>query len=376
MYISQFSRSALIAILCIVLSATGTEAATAYAQDGNVEVGTIVYSKLLPNDVIEYLAASQAGTRSFLIPPSQCELVSPSGMQLAIADEASRKLTVILITTGQITLSQMLPNGWSECNFSWTSDGELQRTIQDDVIVQLDVQTGSISTIPGSRSSQTTFLPLKVMFEPAIYSPNGQRVLYNQCVDMQTDSGHRYCTGQSQMVVFNTQTQQILHVLTNAASDILGSTSEEIPYRDASIFWSHTGRYVLYETTQPNVLEIYDLNLDRTIPVVLPNSTSYSAIWNGVTWADNDMRIGLWLFDGMNIAPNLPQRFVYFDLQSETLQTISSTIALRGVQNWTWSPDNTSIAAVSVDQRLLIVELATSTQTSVDQNVNLVLGWE
>ena len=347
-----------------------------FAQSPTIP-GHIVYVVQHADESFSFVYATANQRTVYELEANECSSLSPSGEMIAVYDSAVGEITVLRLRNQEVVLSRQLEPALRQCNFVWSSEATVEFLINPTEVQALDINTGDIEQRSSSGSSNVeTDLPNRVLDNPAIYSADQGFVIYNRCLDDSVNIGSQSCAISSQRIVlFNTQTNEIVAEFTDTIASVLGESEQEMGFglpNPPSVFWSPSGRYVLYKPTDGAGLRLYDIQQNAFSTISLPPNALFVPIDALVKWTEDEARVGFWirpLWDGeMN-------SFTYFDLGTQQTQTSNPVDDLYLI--WEWSPDGQLIAFIHGSNRQLsLLNLSSNTTADIETGVYNIRTWQ
>jgi len=374
MFISATKFSSIAMTLLLLATLVNPSSNAQFIQ--GIIPGTLTYLRLTDSQTREYVRLSTTDLQAFAVTDQQCAVASPSGSLVAISTPLVDRLIVVEVEGNVVVFEQRWSEDWQPCNFTWITDNQLRFSNREDSTTSLTLSTGEIAPDSPSIIEQFAPLPYKVPLEPAIASPQGDVVLYNQCTGGKIDGEARYCLGDSQIVIYDLRRQNIIEILEDANSLILGDSLDDLGQgvpNPPAVFWSPSGRYVLYTPMSSLSGRIYDIETDRYYGLNLPSGLLLTSLFGNLQWSGDETHVGFWASDFTEVSPTAMQFFVSYTLTGE----ITSVINEQGynVTQWRWSPDNHAIAFINRDSQLILLSLEDERESLIDENVYSIIAW-
>jgi hypothetical protein len=337
----------------------------------------IVYVVQHADESFSFVYATANQRTVYELKATECSSLSPSGELIAVYDSVLGEITILRLQNQEVVLSKQLRPALQHCNFLWSSDVAVEFLINPTEVQALDIITGDIEQRSSSGSINVeTDLPNRVLDNPAIYSPDHAFVIYNRCLDDSVNSGSQSCAISSQRIVlFNTQTNEIVAEFTDTLASVLGDSEQEMGFglpNPPSVFWSPSGRYVLYKRTDGAALRLYDIQQNAFSTISLPPNALFVPTDALVKWTEDEARVGFWI---RPLSDGEMNSFTYFDLGTQQTQTSNPVDDLYGI--WEWSPDGQLIAFIHEPiRRLSLLNLSTNTTSNIETGVYDIRTWQ
>lgn len=361
-------------LIAITLLTISFSIAPAYGQTDILNlVGNLVYTKPYADGSMEYIRLSAETDNRVVVNASQCASLSPNGRYVALLDESRQRLTIYDLTAEAMPIETNWSSDWRPCQFSWNGTRQLVFVSDSNTVTALSPQTGDVLPVEvNGIVNAPSLLPYQLSGERSLMSPNAQWALYNQCYATTTQG---YCTGNQQMVIYDLANQQVLQTLTDTFATIL--TETVFPPTIIAANWSPSGRYLLYFTTGASSVtpfQIFDTQARQFInPQGLGNFVVDSLL-SGFRWSADETLVGFWGRAGI-ASPNREAQFASLALSTGQTSISNHIYRRNAFDNWRWSPDNQSIAFVTVEGTLTQYSIGSDETAILDQGVALIYSW-
>jgi len=352
----------------------------------------------------QLVSLSQTQQLLFMVPENTCRTVAPDKPYMTVVPETdtSGNLQIYNLLTQQIIFEVQWRPEWEPCYAPIGS-----APVPSGIIVRLyntatqsseyyEFDSGALSLLPNPFASSTQpalpdWLPI-TLTNFILPSPEEHVYLYDRCNGQQTielPSNRLACSSQTELVVYNTQTQSTLHVLSEPDDDLIRGYEYRDPLRRERTFpgaaWSYDGRYISYPRRANGAFDFFNLTvLDVINGLYLDTSWVNAQIdWDKATqWSPASDKLAFWVkgrFDEPQVGDTVNLRtLVFFDAISQEFMILDTPVNLedRLVEiAGQWSPDGQSYAFVTLEGELFHVDVLSGNMTLLDTNVSDIITW-
>jgi WD40 repeat protein len=374
-------RIILALILSAIFSMTFSNSTPLFASgDVNIPIGNLVYSKTVSNpsgnETTVYVRRTKSASDvSISVLQGQCASVDEKAVYIAVSENLPTSIKIYRFSDG--TLFREIPwaEHWQACAFAWSREGNTLNLIGLTETTQINALTGETNIVSTDlRQTLSEQLPLKVPLENIVTSLDERFVLYNQCLNLDISPDGDFCAGQARMVIYDKSNGTVIQELSDTNHTILGN-SVNFPPKPQAAFWSPSGRYLLYYTTNGSAtpIRILDIMTGQFFHVSIPRNYISSPYSSAFRWSLDEKLIGFWMTPIEAGQDTLQSHFGYFDLERDAFNISSQ--GYNTTQQWLWSPDNNVIVFVDRDKNLRLLDLMDEVISTLDQEIYTLITW-
>lgn len=277
------------------------------------------------------------------------------------------QLTIYDYAQQKIILNLAWDKDWKPCRFFWwqlmvptlpTDHLVLVSEVNDKPVFLLNVQTGSM------RRFVDIYQELPHFKTDGFYapSPDASMFFYVQCLGKEFSyswaPNQIECDGEENGVVYRLADHRQIVDFQDATLFVTQGGMREVYGQGVS--WSPSGRYISYLSSYK--VNIYDFLQKRYIQT----QVELDSVRANPIWSADERFLAFWSFGTI----------IRFDLETQKVTSIGEAAYIMNLCqcNWTFSPDNQSIAFIDDNHSLVVTDVSTGQMTVLDKDVG-ESGW-
>jgi len=242
---------------------------------------------------------------------------------------------------------------------------------ESQVAYQFSAESDSLRGIRQSSVNRiSSQLPFQAPFTTAFYDPQRRYAFYGQCDQLgMSDDGSR-CLGKIEKIIYDINSQTIIATLPDAYEPLQDEAYIRFPHSLPGIFWSPSGRFLLYRTVTPTgVYRIFETQTRNTQSIKTLDSIGFSPL-SEFTWSHDETQVAFWIpkSDLSTYSLGILDVTSHVVIIHPSPHELSSGYLL-------WSPNDAQVGFINSQRELVIQDAITGFTRVVDNNVNYLWAW-
>ncbi len=170
----------------------------------------------------------------------------------------------------------------------WSNESQIAYQFSEESDSLRGIRQSLVNTV----SSQ---LPFQAPFTTAFFDPQRRYAFYGQCDQLGLSSDASRCSGKIEKIIYDTNSQTIVATLPDAYEPLQDEAYIRFPPALPGIFWSPSGRFLLYRTvTSTGVYSIFDTQTRNIQSIKTLDPIDFSPL-SEFTWSHDETRVAFWI---------------------------------------------------------------------------------